>query len=284
MRNLDRPPASSTFPRVTSSVLADSIRRARDHAGTALLPFVAAGFPDLATTVATIDAVSAIDGVGAIEVGFPFSDPVADGPVIQEAFVVALEHGVTVAQTFDALAASQSPTRKPLVAMVSFSLVFRYGIDRFFADAKRAGFAGILCPDLPPPEAQAIASKVAAAGLEFVLLVAPTTSTKRRDEIVRLCTGFVYYLSVSGITGERASLPADLAANVTALRSLASVPVCVGFGISKPEHMAQLRGVGDGAIVGTAIVRRIRDHAGDGPAATAAAVAAYCRTLVEPAG
>lgn len=246
------------------------------------MPFVATGFPSLEATVATIDALIDLPGVGAIEVGFPFSDPVADGPVIQEAFNVALTAGVTVAAIFDAIAATRDDRRKPMVAMVSFSVVFRYGVDRFLADAKRAGFSGLLCPDLPPPEAQRVCATIRAAGLDTVLLVAPTTSPKRRDEIAGLCSGFVYYLSVSGITGERDALPADLEANVRAIRAVSKVPTCIGFGISKPEHMARLKGISDGAIVGTAVVRRMRDHAAQGPAAVATAVADYCRTLTEP--
>ena len=267
---------------MNASILAASIAAARDHAGTALLPFVAAGYPSLDATVATIDALADLPGVGAIEVGFPFSDPVADGPVIQEAFNDALTRGIRVEHIFDALAAKPDARRKPLVAMVSFSVVFRYGLDRFFADAKRAGFAGLLCPDLPPPEAQKVCDTVTAAGLETVLLVAPTTSPARRAEIAKLSTGFVYYLSVSGITGERDALPADLEANVRAIRAVSSVPTCIGFGISKPEHLSRLKGIGDGAIVGTAVVRRMREHAAQGPAAVANAVADYCRTLTAP--
>lgn len=280
---LDRPGRSSSFGGVTpTAAFADSIRAATaaSSAGVALLPFVAAGYPDLPTTVASIDAISTLPGVGAIEVGFPFSDPVADGPVIQEAFVQALTAGVTIRKVFDAIAATKPAGRKPMVAMVSYSLVFRYGVERFLADAKAAGFTGLLCPDLPPPEAQSIAAKVAAAGLELVLLVAPTTSPARRAEIAKLATGFVYYLSVSGITGERDALPADMEPNVQAIKAVAKVPVCVGFGISKPEHLARLKAIGDGAIVGSAIVRRTREHAAAGPAAIAEAVAGYCRSLI----
>lgn len=265
------------------SSLAASISAARAHAGTALLPFVAAGYPSLDATVATIDALAALPGVGAVEVGFPFSDPVADGPVIQEAFNDALTRGIRVEHIFDAIAKTRADGRKPLVAMVSFSVVFRYGVDRFLADARRSGFTGLLCPDLPPPEAQKVCDKVRAAGLETVLLVAPTTNPKRREEIARLSTGFVYYLSVSGITGERDALPADLEGNVRAIKQVAAVPACIGFGISKPEHLARLKGIGDGAIVGTAVVRRMREHAAAGPAAVAKAVADYCRTLTAPA-
>jgi tryptophan synthase alpha chain len=256
-----------------------TISDARNHSGVALLPFVPAGYLGLDVTVAVLKALQH-HGIGAIEVGFPFSDPVADGPVIQEAFVEALDRGTKIEQIFSAVGAAQHEITKPLVAMCSFSLAFRYGLDRFLADAKNAGFSAILFPDLPPPEAQPICVKIQEAGLDTVLLVAPTTSTKRRAEIARLCTGFVYYLSVSGITGERAKLPEDLEINVRQLRAVSSVPVCIGFGIGKRAHVEQLRGVGDGAIVGTAIVRRMREHAAGQPAQIAQAVAAYCSELL----
>lgn len=268
--------ASRTTP---TGRIVSSIADARNAKGVALLPFVAGGFPDMATTVETLKALDQ-PGVGAIEVGFPFSDPIADGSVIQEAFADALAHGFHVANLFVALKAAKHDIAKPLVAMVSFSIVYRYGLERFLTDAKAAGFTGMLFPDLPPPEAQSVCEKVVAAGLETVLLVAPTTSPKRRAEIAKLCTGFVYYMSVSGITGERSSLPADLEANICQLKSLASVPVCVGFGISKREHVKQLQGIGDGAIVGSGVVRRAQAVRGDGAETIAQTIRAYCDELI----
>src|SRR5204862_4076489 len=150
----------------------------------------------------------------------------------------------------------------PLVSMVSYSIVFRYGAERYFADAKAAGFDGLILPDLPPPEAEAICEKVRKAGLDTILLIAPTTSHQRRKEIARLCSGFIYYLSVSGITGERQRLPEDLANQLKQLRQVSDRPICVGFGISRREHVGQLQGLADGAIVGSAIVRRIKEKAG----------------------
>lgn len=262
-----------------SSNVVSSISDARNHSGTALLPFVPAGYLGIAVTTEVVKALNH-PGIGAIEIGFPFSDPVADGPVIQEAFVDALDRGTKIAQIFDALGAVRNEISKPLVAMCSFSLAFRYGLVRFLSDAKKAGFAAILFPDLPPPEGQAVCQQVRDAGLDTVLLVAPTTSPKRRPEIAKLCSGFVYYLSVAGITGERDKLPADLENNVKQLRSVSSVPVCIGFGISKQAHMEQLRGIGDGAIVGSAIVRRMKDHAAEQPAQIAQAVAELCAELL----
>ena len=259
--------------------LADSIRSARDAAGVALMPFVSAGYP---TVEASVEILKSLDlpGIGAIEIGFPFSDPTADGPVIQEAFADTLAKGTKIGDIFAAIGRAQGEIKTPYIAMVSYSIVFRYGVERFFADAKAAGFAGILCPDLPPPEAQAVCAKVRAAGLDTVLLIAPSTTDRRRNEIASLCTGFVYYLSVAGITGERDRLPADLEANVRQLKSIAAAPVCIGFGISQRKHLEQLIGVGDGAIVGTALVRVVKQNAEASPAQIAQAVRTYCATLL----
>jgi tryptophan synthase alpha chain len=245
----------------------------------ALMPFVAAGFPDLATTRAVIPQIEAA-GASLIEVGFPFSDPIADGPVIQEAFTAALAKMVKVAGVFAAIADVRGRVSIPLVAMLSYSLVFRYGLERFIRDAKAAGIDGMIIPDLPPPEAQRVCDTIRGGGLDTILLVAPTTSTERRQEIAKLCSGFVYYLSISGITGERDQLPADLERNVRELKSVSPCPVCVGFGISKPEHVKQLAGVADGAIVGSAVVRRMQQHASEGADAIAKAVGEYCRELL----
>ena len=185
-----------------------------------------------------------------------------------------------VADIFRTIAAARMGVSIPLVGMVSYSIVYRYGAERFFADAKAAGFDGLILPDLPPPEAQAVCRAVWAAGLATILLIAPTTSPARRKEIARLSTGFVYYLSVAGVTGERTALPADLAENVAAVKRLTDRPVCVGFGLHTAKQVAELAKVADGAIVGSAFVTRMKRVTG-GPAAVAAVVAAYCRELRE---
>jgi len=245
----------------------------------ALMPFIPAGYPDLPTTAACIVALEQ-SGATLIEIGFPFSDPIADGPTIQESFTEALKKHLKVADIFAMVRQVRKTVSLPLVAMVSYSIVFRYGVQRFAADAKAAGFDGLILPDLPPPEAQKICQTIWAAGLETILLVAPTTSPARRMEIVKLCTGFVYYLSVSGITGERTQLPADLAANVTELKMTTDVPVCVGFGISTAAHVSQLSQIADGAIVGSAMVKRMKQHLGEGADSIAKVVGEYCRVLL----
>jgi tryptophan synthase alpha chain len=245
----------------------------------ALMPFVPAGYPDLATTAAILPAIEAA-GASLIEIGIPFSDPIADGPTIQAAFTVALAKKLKVADIFRTISETRSKVSIPLVAMVSYSIVYRYDLNRFLKDAKTAGFDGLILPDLPPPEAEGICATIHQAGLETTLLVAPSTTTARRKEIARLSSGFVYYLSVAGITGERDRLPADLSKNVAELKSLTDRPVCVGFGIHKAEQVAELSKMADGAIVGSALVTRMNQQLSKGPAEIATAVGAYCRELL----
>jgi tryptophan synthase alpha chain len=244
-----------------------------------LVAFIPAGFPDLQTTAACLGALEA-GGASVIEIGIPFSDPIADGPIIQEAFTAALASKIKVTDVFAMLRSVRPALKIPVVAMVSFSVVFRYGVEKFTAEAKAAGFDGLILPDLPPPEAQKVCGNVQAGGLDTILLVAPTTAPQRRKEIADLSSGFVYYLSVAGITGERDQLPADLAANVRELRTLSNRPVCVGFGIHKPRHLTQLKGLADGAIVGTAYVRRMKEHAHEGPQRIAQIVEQYSKELL----
>lgn len=245
----------------------------------ALMPFIPAGYPSLAATQAILPALESA-GANLIEIGFPFSDPIADGPTIQAAFTAALAKKLHLADIFQTIAQTRPSLSIPLVAMVSYSIVFRYGVERFLRAARESGFDGLILPDLPPPEAQSVCAKVQAAGLDTILLVAPTTPPQRRKEIAGLCSGFVYYLSVAGITGARDRLPADLADNVRQLKQITPLPVCVGFGVSRPEHVAELSTVADGAIVGSAIVKQIQQHETQTPQAIAQATALYCRQLL----
>jgi tryptophan synthase alpha chain len=245
----------------------------------AFMPFVPAGYPDLETTAKLLPALEAA-GANIIEVGIPFSDPIADGPVIQEAFTRALEKKLKLAEVFAAVKQARRSVSIPLVAMVSFSVAYRYGVERFAATMKESGFDGLILPDLPPPEAEAFVQKIRAAGLDTILLVAPTTSIDRRKGIARLSSGFIYYLSVAGITGERNALPRELAEGVRQMKSVSDRPVCVGFGISTPAHVKQLHGVADGAIVGSAVVRRMTANCDKGTEAIVSGVSSYCRDLL----
>jgi tryptophan synthase alpha chain len=244
-----------------------------------LVPFLPAGYPDLDTTAAMLAAVDAA-GATAIEIGFPFSDPIADGPTIQHSFTAALTRKVKVSDIFSMIQKCAPQISAPMIGMLSYSIVFRHGPEKFFAEARSAGLAGLIIPDLPPPEANQVCTKIRAAGLDTILLVAPTTTPDRRREIAAMCSGFVYYLSVSGITGARENLPADLADNVRQLRAFTDRPICVGFGISKPNHLSALAGIADGAIVGSAIVKRVTELVSSSPALIAGEIGDYCRSLI----
>jgi len=244
-----------------------------------LFPFISAGYPDLATTSALLPALEKA-GASGVEIGFPFSDPVADGPTIQESYTVALKNGVTVTQIFQTIKDTRAKITIPLIAMVSYSIVYRYGLERFVRDAQTSGINALLLPDLPPPEAQKVCGTIRAGGLDTVLLIAPTTSAERRKEIAGLCSGFIYYLSLSGITGVRDQLPENLEPNLRQLRDITDRPLCVGFGISKPHHIRQLTGLADGAIVGSAVVSKIKQTIPQTPEKIAENVAAYCRELM----
>lgn len=246
----------------------------------AVLPFITGGYPDHATTVSILRGLD-LPGVAAVEIGIPFSDPIADGPVIQTSFSRALERGFRVDALFAALREARPQIRVPLIAMVSYSIVYRRGVELFFDQARAAGFEALIIPDIPIEEAHTAAEIGARANCPLVLIAAPTTSTQRRDRIAALSSPFVYYQSSLGVTGERRELPSDLAGQVRRLRDGSAKPVCVGFGISTPAHVAAVCGVADGAIVGSAIVRRMNDLVERGESARIRDdVCAYVGTLV----
>jgi tryptophan synthase alpha chain len=240
--------------------------RLRAEGRKAFIPFLGAGDPDLKATAA-LGQELARRGASLVELGFPYSDPIADGPVIQASYTRALERGVRVEDVFRcarelAGAPDLASRGVPLVGMVSYSVVHRRGPDAFLRRAREAGFSGAIVPDLPVEEAQALARL--AAGLDFKLihLVTPTTPRDRAVQIARLSTGFLYCVSTTGITGERDRLPEPLLDQLAWLRRQTELPLCVGFGVSKPEHVRALREVADGVIVGSALVRRLEGTAG----------------------
>jgi tryptophan synthase alpha chain len=248
-----------------------------------LCPFLTAGYPSLEATSELLLAAQR-GGAGIIELGIPFSDPVADGPVIQASFTQALAKGATVRAALGAVAtARKMGLTTPVLAMVSFSIIFKRGTEDFARMCVANGLDGVILPDVPLEEAPAIVDVMREAGLRTSLLVAPTTEVGRREAIARLCDAFVYYLSVSGITGERKSLPADIGPNVAALRRVTTTPICVGFGISTPEQVRQVThgqgGGADGAIVGSAVIRRITEKEGMGVNSQVAAVEAFVAEL-----
>lgn len=226
----------------------------------AFMPFVTAGDPDLAVTQRAIREL-AQRGVDLIEVGFPYSDPIADGPVIQASYTRALARHLHVGEIFeaigklkDALGAASLP---PLVAMVAYAIVFRTGPEKFAKAARDAGFSGLILPDLPADEAAEVCQVAAAQGLDLIQLIAPTTTPARTSRILESARGFLYCISVAGTTGVRDQLPAELREQLTWLKSQTQLPLAVGFGISRPDQVGGLRGLADGVIVGSALVRHL---------------------------
>lgn len=228
----------------------------------AFIAYICAGDPDLDATVELVVAMAA-RGVDIIELGIPYSDPMADGPANQAACERALASGTTVRGVLDAVRRIRTRTQVPLLFFTYLNPVLAYGVQRFATDAVAAGVDGLLPLDLPPEEGPELLAIMRAAGLATVCLSAPTTPLKRKKMLMRASRGFLYYVCRLGVTGERAELPADLALQVAALKRTADAPVCIGFGISSPEQAALAASHGDGVIVGSHLVRLIEKHGQD---------------------
>jgi tryptophan synthase alpha chain len=226
----------------------------------ALMPFVTAGDPDLDFTAAVLKELVA-RGCHLCEVGIPYSDPIADGPVVQASYTRALAHKIKLADILKTLGEVAPKLGAPLVTMVSYAIVYRHGAEKYVDDVRERGIAGLIVPDLPVEESAALAKICQARDASLVQLVTPTTPRERAVRIAETSTGFLYYVSVAGITGERTALPQELVENVGWLREQTDLPICIGFGISRPEHVKLLAPVADGLIVGSAIVRRIAEAA-----------------------
>lgn len=224
-----------------------------------LMPFLTAGYPNLETTSLILHEMEH-RGAKICELGVPFSDPIADGPTIQASYTKALDAGVTVNGIFDVVRKYRADGGKlALCAMVSYSIVFRRGFEAFCTAAADAGFDGLIVPDLPLGGEADLAPHAKAAGLCNIMLIAPTTPDERKIAIAKASRGFVYYISIAGITGERAALPEETIRAVAELRTHTDTPICVGFGISNAQTVKHVCDVADGAIVGSAIIHRVTD-------------------------
>ncbi|MEM9348118.1 MAG: tryptophan synthase subunit alpha [Planctomycetota bacterium] len=230
--------------------------------GKALMPFITAGDGGVGLLGQVIPALER-GGASICEVGIPFSDPIADGPVIQASMTRALDLGTTVEQVFEQVAAIRDQTRLGLVAMVSYSIVYRIGLDAFVKQSAQAGFDGFIFPDLPLEESQAARHAAASAGLILSMLIAPTTPIGRAQAIASASTGFAYVVSRRGITGESSALPPELPDRLAKLREVTDAPMAVGFGISSADQVRDVVAVADAAIVGSAMVRRMHEHPGN---------------------
>jgi tryptophan synthase alpha chain len=243
---------------VKTNRIDDAFQKLRQKRMAAFIPFLTAGDPDLETTGRIILGAQKAGG-DIIELGFPFSDPVADGPTIQASYTRALQRGQRVEDVFRLVESVRTRSDIPLVAMISWTLVFHMGFERFLDRALKAGLDGATIPDLPVEEMGPLCPRAEERDFHLVPFVTPATTPQRRAMVVSLAKGFIYYISVRGITGERDAVPADLAENLRRLKAQTDVPVAVGFGISKPAHAHSVAQHADGVIVGSAIVKRINE-------------------------
>jgi len=233
--------------------------RARNEA--ALIPYIAVGDPDLDATYDLVHEM-ARQGADLIELGVPFSDPMADGPTLQRAAERALRSGASLARVLDLVQRLRSSLNLPLILFSYYNPIFHYGGAQFAHAARQAGADGVLCVDLPPEEANELKQETDRHDLDLIFLLAPTTSLQRARTILKRARGFVYYVSVTGVTGARTVLPTDLSGTVRQVKSISPVPIGVGFGISSPIQAAQVAEVADAVIVGSAISQIIETHSG----------------------
>jgi tryptophan synthase alpha chain len=223
----------------------------------AFVAYIMGGDPDVATSLAVMKGLPAA-GVDVIELGMPFTDPMADGPTIQLAGQRALDGGMTMDKVLDMVRDFRSgDTETPIVLMGYYNPIYSRGVDRFLSEATAVGIDGLIVVDLPPEEDSELCLPAKAAGLNFIRLATPTTDDKRLPKVLQNTSGFVYYVSITGITGAAAAQATDVAPEVARIKSQTDLPVIVGFGISTPENARDIAGIADGCVVGSAIVKEI---------------------------
>lgn len=231
--------------------------------GKAFIPFITCGDPDLETT-AKIVREAVANGADLIELGIPFSDPTAEGPVIQGANIRALKGGVTTDKVFDLVRELRKDVTVPMVFMTYSNVVFSYGADKFISTCKEIGINGLILPDLPYEEKEEFLPQCKKYGVDLISLIAPT-SENRIAMIAKEADGFIYLVSSLGVTGTRSEISTDLKSIVDVIRQNTSVPCAIGFGISTPEQAKKMADIADGAIVGSAIIKIIEQHGKDAP-------------------
>jgi tryptophan synthase alpha chain len=254
--------------------IAAAFAAARARGEVALMPYVAAGFPTLATSRAVTQALAEA-GADLIEIGVPFSDPLADGATIQRATQVALRNGTTLDDCLDLIRDVRAQVDTPLILMGYYNPLHHRGAAAAVAAIAAAGADGLIVPDLPPEEAGDLLAAARAADLALIFLVSPVSSEERLARVAAVGSGFLYCVALTGVTGARADLSATLGDYLARVRRHTDLPLAVGFGLSRAEHVAQVAQVADGAIVGAALVDRLTQAPGDEPAAAAA----YLREL-----
>jgi tryptophan synthase alpha chain len=238
--------------------LARTLAGLRAQRRCALMPYVMAGDPSPEATERLVDTLVA-SGADVIELGVPFSDPIADGPINQRAGLRAIDQGMGLRAALEVVTRLRARTAAPFAFMTYYNLIFRYGVERFCRDAVAAGLDGLIVADLPPEEGGDLVAAARGVDLATVFLLAPTSTEARIRAVVAVCTGFVYCVSRTGVTGVRDELPEGVRDLVLRIRGETTTPVCVGFGLSRPEQVREVAAVADGVIVGSAIVKMIED-------------------------
>ncbi len=257
------------------NALDDCLAALRAQGELALVMYLTAGYPDAAST-AHWGPLLAESGAAVIELGVPFSDPLGDGPTIQRSSQHALDHGMTMAASLDLAAGIHAQCDAPVVLMSYCNPIFRMGADTFAKRAAAAGVSGVIVPDLPIEEADALAGALVAAGVHLIYLLSPASTAERIERTARSASGFIYCMALTGVTGARDKLAGDLPHFLERVRGLTDVPLVVGFGVSKPEHIRQLATIADGAVVASALVDLIDRTA---PEARDQAIGAFVREL-----
>jgi len=259
--------------------ITDKFRQLKDAGSKAFIPFIMAGDPDLETT---IRLVPELENAGAhiIELGIPFSDPIADGPTIQRATMRALSHRYGISDYLRAIEKIRNQTDIPILLFSYFNPIYRYGLESLARDARAAGVDGILITDMTPEESSSYCAVMDSYGLDCVFLVAPTSSEARVARIAACSRGFIYVVSRSGITGARQELSREIFPTVERVRKYSQLPIAVGFGISTPEQVRAVWEISDGAVVGSAIVAEMEKISD--PGEIPARIGSFCRWLLSP--
>ena len=241
-----------------TSRIEKTFKRLKKHGKKAFIPYIMAGDPSLEKTK---DIVFLFEECGAdiIELGVPFSDPLADGPTIQRASEMALRNGVTLRKVISLVIDVRQKTQIPIVLMTYYNPVFKYRENDFIKDAKDAGVDGVIIPDLPPDEAKDFIKMSKKAGLNTVFLLAPTSTEDRIQKVIKSSSGFIYYVSITGITGANLSLDGSMEVLISKIKGYTDTPVAVGFGVSTAEDASAVAGVSDGVIIGSAIVKKVQE-------------------------
>ncbi|MBW2235869.1 MAG: tryptophan synthase subunit alpha [Deltaproteobacteria bacterium] len=261
------------------SRLDDCFAALRARGERALIPFVTSGDPDLGTTAELVLAL-ADAGADAIELGVPFSDPLADGPTIQRASERALRSGASLRRVLELVKGLRPRTDIPVILMGYANSFYTLGADAFAEGAREAGVDGLICVDLPPEEGEDLMGAARRCGIDPVLLAAPTTRPERLAMLADRTRGFLYYVSLTGVTSARARVGRGVEAAVRQVRKISEIPVCVGFGVSKPEHAAEIGAYADGVVVGSALIDRLEAASSRESAITDAA--AFVAALKQP--